>query len=43
MREVVLVELEGAAVQHAPTMSVILERIAPAARLTVLHAQWQEP
>lgn len=38
--EVVLVELAGGAVQHAPTARVVLEQIAPQARLTVLHAEW---
>ncbi|PSC68243.1 cytidine deaminase 1 [Micractinium conductrix] len=38
--EVVLVELAGGAVQHAPTTRVILEQIAPQARLTVLQAEW---
>ena len=38
--QVVLVELAGGAVQHAPTTRVILEQIAPQARLTVLQAEW---
>ena len=38
--EVVLVELGAGQVQHAPTTRVILEQIAPQARLTVLHAEW---
>lgn len=41
--EVVLVELAGGAVQHAPTTRVILEQIAPQARLTVLQAEWASP
>ncbi len=36
--EVVLVELAEGQVQHAPTTRVILEQIAPQARLTVLPA-----
>ena len=41
--EVVLVELAGGAVQHAPTTRVVLEQIAPQARLTVLQAhEWGE-
>ncbi len=38
--EVVLVELADGAVPHAPTVRVVLEQIAPQARLTVLHAEW---
>jgi cytidine deaminase len=38
--EVVLVELAEGQVQHAPTTRVILEQIAPQARLTVLPAEW---
>lgn len=41
VREVVLVELAGGPVQHAPTARVILEQIAPGARLTVLQAEWR--
>ena len=40
VQEVVLVELEGGQVQHAHTTRIILEQIAPQARLTVLQAQW---
>lgn len=40
VRDVVLVELEGGPVQHAPTAKVVLEQIAPEARLTVLKARW---
>ena len=39
--DVVLVELRGGPVQHAPTTKVILEQIAPQARLTVLQADWE--
>lgn len=38
--EVVLVELASGQVQHAPTARVVLEQIAPQARLTVLQAEW---
>ena len=38
--EVVLVELAGGAVRHAHTAHVVLEQIAPKARLTVLEAEW---
>ena len=38
--EVVVVELASGQVQHAPTARVILEQIAPQARLTVLQAEW---
>ena len=40
LSEVVLVELAGGAVRHAPTARVMLEQVAPAARLTVLEAEW---
>lgn len=40
--DVVLVELRGGPVQHAPTTKVILEQIAPQARLMVLQADWEE-
>ena len=40
--DVVLVELRGGPVQHAPTTRVILEQIAPGARLTVLQAEWDD-
>lgn len=40
--EVVLVELAGGQVQHAPTARVVLEQIAPQAKLTVLQAEWAE-
>lgn len=40
VRHVVLVELEKGHVQHAGTVRVVLEQIAPAAHLTVLHANW---
>lgn len=42
VREVVLVELENAPVQHAPSVRVALEQIAPGAQLTVLPAEWQQ-
>lgn len=42
-QEVVLVELAGGQVQHAPSARVALEQIAPQARLTVLHAEWASP
>ena len=35
-----LVELASGQVQHAPTARVVLEQIAPQARLTVLQAEW---
>jgi hypothetical protein len=38
--EVVLVELAGGLVEHAPTTRVVLEQIAPRARLTVVHVEW---
>lgn len=38
--EVVLVELASGQVQHAPTARVVLEQIAPQAKLTVLQAEW---
>lgn len=41
VKHVVLVELEGGPVQHAPTARVVLEQIAPRAELTVLQAQWR--
>jgi cytidine deaminase len=39
---VVLVELREGPVQHAPTTKVMLEQIAPQARLIVLQADWEE-
>eukprot|EP00887_Chlorella_sp_A99_P005443 scaffold1.g5443.t1 len=41
VREVVLVELSSGQVQHAPSLGVMLEHIAPGARLTVLEAEWR--
>lgn len=41
VRDVVLVELSHGPVQHAQTTRVILEQIAPEARLVVLQAQWE--
>ena len=38
--EVVLVELAGGLVEHAPTTRVVLEQIAPRAHLTVVHVEW---
>lgn len=38
VQEVVLVEVKGAHVQHAPNVRIILEQIAPSALLTVLAA-----
>ena len=38
VNEVVLVELEGGAVQHELTAQVVLAQIAPEATLTVLPA-----
>ena len=40
VRHVVLVEVENAPVQHAGTVRVVLEQIAPEAELQVLYAQW---
>jgi cytidine deaminase len=42
VKDVVLVELRHGRVQHETTTRVILEQIAPEARLTVLHAEWEE-
>lgn len=42
VEEVVVVELADGPVAHAPTVRVILEHIAPGARLTVLEAEWEE-
>lgn len=42
VKDVVLVELRNGRVQHETTTRVILEQIAPEARLTVLHAEWEE-
>ena len=41
VKDVVLVELSHGRVQHETTTRVILEQIAPEARLTVLHAEWE--
>lgn len=38
VQEVVLVEVKDAHVQHAATVRIILEQIAPSALLTVLTA-----
>ena len=41
VKDVVLVELHGGPVQHAPTAKIVLEQIAPGAKLLVLEAHWQ--